>query len=270
MIEKIRMLFDAINSISLPMLGLVLLLAFVAVAEIGWLVGRRVRAHNADTDANSMASAALGLLALLIAFTYSMSVARYDQRRSLVLQEANAIGTSVNFARMLPAADQDATLDLLRQYTHVRLDLGLPYDDAKMANDVARSNDLLNRLWQRAIAENGLAPQSLPMYRYIASLNETTNIAESRLTGLRRHVPVEILLMLAGTALIAMGFTGYAAGIDGARRQVPMVIMSLLLAFLIVVTQDIARPDRGSIEVSTRPLQDALAAIPPAPTPQAP
>ena len=54
----------------------------------------------------------------------------------------------------------------------------------------------------------------------------------------------------------------YAAGAGGLTRRVPMAIMSALIAFLVVVTQDLARPDRGAIEVSTRALEDALAAIP--------
>ena len=163
---------------------------------------------------------------------------------------------------MLPPAEQAPVLDILRRYTQLRLDLGRPYQDARLRSDIAASNALLGRLWQRAIASNAAEAESPSMYRYVSSLNDTTNIAESRITALRNHVPVEILIMLAGTALIAMGFTGYAAGISGANRQIPMVIMALLLAFLIVVTQDLARPERGSIEVSTQALQDALAAIP--------
>ena len=257
------MLFEYLDAVSLPVLGFCLVVAIVAVAEFGWLVGRRASARVADKDAGSMATAALGLLALLIAFTYSMALARYDQRRALVLQEANAIGSTANFALMLPQADQPPIMDMLRQYTKLRLDLGVPYDDAKMKGDIVQSNALLGRLWQSAVAGTAAAPQSLPLYRYVASLNQTNNIAEARITALRNHVPVEILMMLSGTALIAMGFVGYAAGVAGVNRQVPMVIMSALLAFLIVVTQDLARPDRGAIEVSTQALQDALAAIPP-------
>ncbi len=258
----IVVLFEYLNAVSLPVLGVCLFLMIIVFAEVGWLIGRRWSATVADKDANTMATAALGLLALLIAFTYSMSLARYDQRRSLVLQEANAIGSTANFALMLPQADQAPILAMLQQYAKVRLDLGVPYDDAKMQRDIAQSNALLGKLWQAAVAETAAAPQSLPVYRYVASLNQTNNVAEARLTALRNHVPVEILMMLAGTALIAMGFVGYAAGVAGVGRQVSMAIMAALLAFLIVVTQDLARPDRGSIEVSTQALQDALNAIP--------
>ncbi len=261
-LEMIVLLFEYLNAVSLPVLWLGLVLTIVVAAELGLRVGRRVRTQAADKDAGSMATAALGLLALLIAFTYSMALARYDARRSVVLEEANAIGSTANFALMLPQADQPPILDLLRQYTRVRLDLGVPFNNAKLHDDVARSDALLSTLWQGAVAMTAAQPQSLLAYRYVASLNQTNNVAEKRITALRNHVPVEILMMLAGTALIAMGFTGYAAGVAGLTRRASMAIMSALIAFLIVVTQDLARPDRGAIEVSTQALEDALAAIP--------
>ena len=261
----IAVLFETLNAVSLPVLGVVLVVAIVLVAELGVLAGRRAAARMADKDAGSMATAALGLLALLIAFTYSMSLARYDLRRSLVLQEANTIGTVANFALMLPQAEQAPVLDVLRRYARARLDLGVPFDEAKLARDVAQSNALLGQLWQRVVADSALAPQSLPLFRYVSALNEMTNMAETRLTALRNHVPVAILMMLVGTALVAMGFSGYSAGVSGVNRQVSLAIMAVLLAFLIVMTQDLGRPDRGAIQVPTQALQDALAAIPPAP-----
>ena len=254
--------FEFLNSISLTALGIALIVAIVAAAEIGILIGRRLSVASPDEDAGSVANAVLGLLALLIAFTYAMALARYDARRQVVLEEANAIGSTANFALMLPQADQPPILELLRKYTKVRLDLGVPYDEGKLTQDVAKSTALLGQLWQQAVAITAAAPQSLPVYRYVGSLNETNNIAEKRITALRNHVPVIIVIMLSGTALIAMGFAGYSAGLNRVNRQVPMVIMSALLAFLIVMTQDLARPDRGAIEVSTQALMDALAGIP--------
>ncbi len=191
-----------------------------------------------------------------------MALARYDLRRSLVLQEANAIDTAARDALMLPHAEQAPALDLLRSYARVRLNLGVPFDETKMVRDVAESRLLLARLWTQAAAASDQAPQSLPLFRYVAALTETANVAETRLTALRNHVPVTILAMLIGTALVAMGFSGYGAGVSGVNRQVSLAIMSLLLTGLILVTQELGRPDRGTIQVSTQALQDALGAIP--------
>lgn len=257
------MLNAVITSLSLVSMTVLLFVLLVFASEFGTWLGQRSRARGEDRDASSMATAALGLLALLIAFSYSMAVARYDLRRQVVLEEANAIGSTVNFALMLPDADRAPIVDDLRRYTELRLALGAPYAPNRLEDDIALSSKLQGGLWTKAVAVSRAAPDGLPGYRFIMSLNEMNNVGEKRITALRNHVPVVILLMLAGTAGVALGFAGYSAGAAGIRRRVGMAVMSLLVAMLISLTQDLQRPDRGTVEVSTQPLRDALAAIPP-------
>ena len=256
--------FRYLQDTSLPAVFLILLAGIVGATEAGNLIGRRQnRRAPDDKDASGLAAASLGLLALLIGFTYSMALSRYELRRQVVLEEANAIGSTVNFALMLPKAGQAPILADLKKFTALRIKLGTPYNRDLMASQVAQSNTLETDLWSRAVAVSAAAPQSLPAYRFIASLNEMNNIAEKRVTALRNHVPVVITFMLAGTAIIAMGFSGYAAGLAGGRRRYASLIMTVLIAGLIVLMLDLQRPDRGSIEIPTQPLQDTLAAFPP-------
>ena len=92
-------------------------------------------------------------------------------------------------------------------------------------------------------------PQSLPAYRFVGSLNEMNNIHERRLTALRNHVPVAVMFMLTGTAMVAMGFTGFNAGVVGARRHLTTFIMAVTVALLIMLIVDLDRPYRGLIQV---------------------
>jgi len=164
--------------------------------ELGNLIGRRFRiSHTEGGDIGTLTGAALGLLALLLAFSFSIALSRYDARRDMVLEEANAIGSTANFALMLPNDSQGPILSLLRDYTSVRIGLGVPFDAAKMERDVARSLALQSQLWQQAVTVTRASPQSLPAYRFVASLNEINNIHERRLTVLRNHVPAEVMLM---------------------------------------------------------------------------
>jgi hypothetical protein len=114
--------------------------------------------------------------------------------------------------------------------------------------------ELQSRLWQQAVAVTAANPQSLPAYRFVASLNEMNNIHERRLTALRNHVPVAVTFMLIGTAMVAMGFTGYNAGIIGARRRLSTVIMTLTITLLIMLIVDLDRPYRGLIQAPFRRL----------------
>ena len=260
------MSFESLQSLGLVEVLVILLALLIAAAEFGNRLGRAHRRKVADdTDAGNLASAALGLLALLIAFTYSMALERYDLRRQAVLQEANAIGSAANFALMLPRAEQAPVLADLREYTELRIALGAPHDDARFAADIQRSGQLRADLWRRAVAAETAEPQSLGVYQFVWNLNDMNNMGEKRITALRNHVPVVVSLMLAGTALVALGFSGYGAGVAGVKRRVANLIMALLVSTLIALMLDLQRPDRGTIQVPTQPLEDTLNAIPAAP-----
>jgi len=103
----------------------------------------------------TLTAAALGLLALLIAFSLSHALSRYETRRALIVEEANAIESTANLASMLPPHAQPAILNLLREYVAVRIGLGRPYDPAKLHHDVTKSRELLAKLWQHAAAVSG-------------------------------------------------------------------------------------------------------------------
>lgn len=257
------MIHDELANISLVAICAVLVILFFASAAFGSWLGRRIRDRSEeDKDASTLATASMGLLALLIAFTYSIALARYDLRRQAVLSEANAIGSAANYALMLPQPQRAASLDLLRRYTRVRIALGAPFNPGQFAKDVATTGTLQAEMWKQAVAASAALPQSLPVYQFVSNLNEVNNAGERRLTALRNHTPTVVVFALVATAVLAVGFTAYASGLAGSRRWVGMALLSLLLAVLILLTVDLDRPDRGTIEVSTQALSDALASIP--------
>ncbi len=258
------MVFEWLYNLDLMVLLPMTIVLVAACAEVGNWIGLRLRATEpANADVSTIAGAFLGLLALLIAFSFSMAEARYDTRRTLTLEEANAIGSTANFALMLPQPAQQPILKLLRDYVAVRLALGSPFDQLKMDQDIARSLDLQARLWREAEAVTAANPQSLPVYRFVGSLNEMNNIHERRITALRNHVPIAVTIMLVGMAMVAMGFTGYNAGVVGARRRLTALIMSVTVALLIMLIVDLDRPYRGVIQVPNQALVDAAEGIPP-------
>jgi hypothetical protein len=87
-------------------------------------------------EVTTFSASALGLLALLLAFSLSHALSRYEARRALILEEANAIGSTANFALMLPKQAQPEVIELLRRYVAVRVGLRRPYDPAKLERDV--------------------------------------------------------------------------------------------------------------------------------------
>ena len=261
--EPLALMFETLQSLGLAQVLAVLLVLLVGAAETGNWLGRTYgRTVADDTDAGNMATATLGLLALLIAFTYAMALERYDLRREVVLQEANAISSTANFALMRPQADQAPIMADLREYTELRMALGAPYDPDRFAAALKRSGELRADLWRRAVAAETAQPQSLGVYQFVWNLSDLNNMGEKRVTALRNHVPVVVSLMLAGTALVAMAFSGYGAGVAGVKRRFANLVMALLVSTLIALMLDLQRPARGTILVPTQPLQDALDGFP--------
>ena len=257
-------MFAWLYELSIAVLFPVIVIPVAGAAEFGNWIGRRFRKGDAlHADTGTLAGAALGLLALLLGFSFTIALTRYDVRREMVLEEANAIGSTANFALMLPESAQKPILSLLRDYAAVRATLGIPYDPAKMERDVATSLDLQTRLWQQAATVTAASPQSLPAYRFVASLNEMNNIHERRMTALRYHVPAAVALMLLGVAMVAMGFTGYHVGTTRGQRNPAYLLMAFTVAVVMTLIADLDRPNRGLIEVPVQPLLDAAAGIRP-------
>ena len=94
----------------------------LAVSEIGWQLGCRAEGRGSN-NLTTLESAMLGLLALMIAFTFSMALSRFDLRRDALLNEANAIGTTALRARLLPEPHRSETLKLLQKYLQIQLDI---------------------------------------------------------------------------------------------------------------------------------------------------
>jgi hypothetical protein len=99
----------------------------IGSVEVGAWLGRRRRRTTSDKseEMTTLTASALGLLALLLAFSLSHALSRHEARRAVILEEANAIGSTANFASMLPRQAQQAVLGLLREYVAVRIGLGL-------------------------------------------------------------------------------------------------------------------------------------------------
>ena len=109
-------------SYSLPTIFVSGLVAILAVSELGWQLGM-LSGGRGDGNFSTLESAMLGLMALIIGFSFAMALSRYDARRDAILKEANAIGTAALRARLLPDPHRTETLKLLRNYIKIRLDV---------------------------------------------------------------------------------------------------------------------------------------------------
>lgn len=256
-------MFEWLYGLSAAILYPATVVLISSAGEIGNWAGLRQRGNSERTDdIGTLTGAALGLLALLLAFTFSIALTRYEARRDAVLAEANAIGSAANFALAMSDPAREMVLGLLHDYAEVRVGLGVPYDPAKLARDLTTSLELQSQLWAEGMTLTATAPQSLPVYRFVGSLNDLNNIHETRLSALRAHVPGEVMFMLLLVSSIAIGFAGYNTGMNGTNRSLPTVVMAVTIAGVVMIIIDLDRPARGFIRVPVQALVDAKDSIP--------
>jgi hypothetical protein len=254
------MTFD-IDNHALLVIFLVSLVLILGAGEAGHWLGVRA-ARRGAAAVSTLEGAILGLLALMIGFTFSMALSRFEARRDGAVIEAAAIGTTALRARLLPAPHDRDSVKLLREYVQIRLDLAQgPVGRAEFERAIARSNLLQEAIWQQAQAvaakDNAMVPTGL----FIQSLNEMIDNQEKRLSAMTNRLPLVVIAALYAMCIMGVGFAGYGSGVESKRTRVPVLITGILVATMVLLIQDIDRPGSGFIRVSQQPLVNAAATI---------
>lgn len=238
----------------------------LAISEAGFRLGLRLFASKDEgrkTQIGGIQGAVLGLLGLLLGFTFAMAVSHYDGRRGLVLKEANAIGTTWLRASLLPEAHVAPVKDLLRRYTEARLNYQRLADDpAKLAEGLRVCAEIQAELWAHATAAAKEAPNDITA-TFIVALNETIDVDAERLAAGRASIPAGVWVLVVTVAACGCFTTSYGAGAEGERSKLGGVFLPLLFTVVIVLVFDLSHSRQGVINVSQQPIIDLLQSIQP-------
>jgi hypothetical protein len=235
--------------------GTTVLLIYLAI-EAGFRLGRwrhRRAEHERETSVGAIAAAILGLLAFLLAFTFGMAASRFETRRELVLDEANAIGTTYLRAALVPEPNRTAIRTLLREYVDLRL-AGVESETAVTA--LERSEKLQGRLWEQAVIVAKKNPTPITGL-FIQSLNEVIDLHAKRVTmGIRNRIPMPIWGALYFTAILAMVGVGYYEGLTSTTRSLATLVLVVTFSGVLWLLADLDRPQEGLIKVSQQAMID--------------
>ena len=211
-------------------------------------------AGEKESPVSGMVGATLGLLAFMLAFTFGLAGSRFEDRRQVVLSEANAIGTTYLRAAMLPEPMRTETQNLLREYVDVRLEAVQQPD--KLAQALVRSEDLHTRLWSQAVAATEKDRSAITAL-FVVSLNEVIDLHAKRvMAGLRSRVPGVIWVVLYGLAIIAMVMMGYHAALAQSRRSIAVIALVIGFSSVLYLIADLDRPVQGTLRVSQQSMID--------------
>lgn len=242
-----------------PLWSLMLLTAALLwlMMEIGYRVGRWRHSHWPDEREQSvgaMVASILGLVALVIGFTFSFAASRFEARRLTVLEESNAIGTCYLRARLLPEPEQSEVARLLREYVDIRI---AAVKDQQPEKAIARSEEIHELLWTQAAIAAEKNQASIMTGIFIQSLNDVIDVHAKRvLIGLRSRIPVVIWIGLYSLSLLGMATVGYQAALTKTRRSPAMLALIIAFTSVLMLIADLDRSQEGLLRVSQRSMLD--------------
>lgn len=256
------MLVGALDFIPIWLLFVLTILLVLFTFEGGYQLGKRRRtASEAEKDepVEGMVQASLGLLALLLAFTFGVAVSRYDDRRQLVVDEANAIGTTYLRAAVIPAHGEEVRA-LLREYVDVRLKAVRSGGTIEQA--MRLSDELHAQLWAHTADVARDHPTSIVVGLFMQSMNEVIDLhAERVAVSVRSRIPGVVWAALYAVAILALATMGYRAGLTGTSRSLAVLAMALTFSVVIGLIADLDRPGEGMLRVSQQTMVDLQASM---------
>jgi len=248
LISNLATLLDAVPLAAVPA---VLVVLFYIAAELGFRAHRRFGGAGSAEDEGQVLSTALLVLALLLGFTFSMALGRYDERRQLVVQEANDIGTAWLRAGLVAAPQGAALQQVLIAYAQVRQTSPLPSETQKLAT-AARLRELL---WQRT-AQAQAALDGARAASLVSAVNAVLDTGTTREKAVAARVPGEVIMLLVIFASVTCFLLGYVLAAHGHRHRFASGVLFVLMALTLMLILDLDRPADGAILVDQSALQE--------------
>lgn len=245
-----------VEKILLSVLFAVLIFGGVlACLRLGWRIGRQrllLSGDDGQAGLGALDGAVFGLMGLLIAFTFTGAASRFSERRDLITQQVNAIGTAWLRLELLPAAEREQAREGFRRYVDEQMEVvRVSGDEDAVRAGLARLSVIQQEIWDILIqvAKND---KSVPIAQVLLPpVNETFDLTTSRVMAARQHPPLAVFIMLGLLVLVSGLLAGF--GMAKAERQSPLHLFGFaaIMAFSIYLILDIEYPRLGLVRIDS-------------------
>jgi hypothetical protein len=211
-----------------------------------------------QNEFNIVQSAALTLLGLIVGFSFSMAISRYDQRKNLEEAEANAIGTEYVRADFMPESAAVATRKSLRQYLDQRLLFYVTADPVRLAQVHDETNRLAADLWALARSNAAAQPTAVTSLIVATGMNDVLNAADTTAAAWLDRIPIAawwLMIVIGVGSNVTLGF--------GAKRfnSFLLLVLPLTVAVSLFLIADIDSPRGGVVQVAPLNLSRLAASL---------
>ena len=233
--------------------ALILLVAMVIFHWLGYAT-RNIEIKKNKTKSNegigSIVGSLLGLVALLLAFTFGMSSTRYDNRRAVIIEEANTIGTAVLRADMYPDSIKKLLKADFKDYLEARItyfDAGV--DTTKINLALKKTVAISSKIWNRVMVESQKPENLGRSYHMIPALNAMIDIVTTGDATKNATVPNSVIWLLFLIILFASFTVGYS-NIDKQKNHILAFAFSIIIVLTVFLILDLDKPRRGIINTN--------------------
>jgi hypothetical protein len=236
----------AMEAAPIWLLALAMFVLFALAVQLGRALGRR--RPPKDSDPGVLVSASLGLMALLLGFTVSMAVARYDERRTMMVAEGNAIGTFIYRTDLMPPGPQAQARAALEDYVAARVEVGRQgVTKPELSEARAKQAVAQQKVWEAVVDATAAVTDGSYRMLIVNSANDMFDMAAARDVALENRLPHTLVLLLLFFPLASMVLIGYVSGQSAWAHVLASFEMILLLTLVLALIADLNRPRRGTI-----------------------
>ena len=232
----------------------------LVAAEIGFRIGIGLQRQDSSSEGTPITGAVvggmLGLMAFLMAFSIGIVIGQHNERKTMVVTEANAVGTAYLRAGFLDEPDLTKSRDLLREYVEVRL--AAASDPAQFEYAITRSEEIHGELW--SIVEDNVRQgnESDIMALFVESINEVIDVHTLRLAAVNLRLPRLLGIVLYVATVLSFLLVGVGNSADGKRDFAAILLFALAFVAVLMIIVDLDRPQEGLLTVSQAALSDLL------------
>jgi hypothetical protein len=244
------MIFSIKEALLAGGLFLGMLLLFEAGRRVG-VVRRKQDPEGVDKGSGPVEAAVFGLLGLLLAFTFSGAAARFEDRRHLITEEANAISTAYLRLDLLPADAQPGMRQLFSRYLGVRANIYRHAEDASATNArTAETAAIQEEVWSKAVSA-ALRPDASTQAAIVLlpALNEMFDMTTTRAMAMQNHPPRVLFALLAALSLASALLAGYVMCGTVVRSWFYMLLFAGTMSVTFFVILDLEYPRFGLIRI---------------------
>ena len=229
---------------------IILFLSMLSAIWIGYKIGlKKTKTDNKNAE---ISSALLGLLALILGFTFAMAGSRYENRKDNLIDEANCIGTAILRADIYPDSLKNEFKKDFESYVNSRRDYYLlENDEQKLTTSLKQSAVASKKLWDRAAFYAKDKDYFIQSNMMLPALNEMFDSASKSNMVLNSKVPETIVYLMLAFSIIISFFIGYNSGLEKKINTKFITGFCFLICIVIFITLDLDRPRRGLITLES-------------------